>query len=36
MDALEKGLDDLMSLCAVVEDKFREAVTEKKSEMDTD
>jgi len=36
VDALEKGLDDLMSLCAVVEDKFREAVKEKKDQMDTD
>jgi hypothetical protein len=33
VDALEKGLDDLMSLCAVVEDKFRDAVQDKKNQM---
>ena len=36
MDALEKGLDDLMALCEVVEDKFRLALDEKKSSMDID
>jgi hypothetical protein len=33
VDALEKGLDDLMGLCTVVEDKFREAVQDKKNQM---
>ena len=36
MDALEKGLDDLMALCEVVEDKFRVAMEEKQSRMETD
>jgi hypothetical protein len=36
VDALEKGLDDLMALCEVVEDKFRVALDEKKSSMDID
>jgi DNA-directed RNA polymerase I and III subunit RPAC2 len=36
VDALEKGLDDLMALCEVVEDKFRSALEEKNSKMETD
>jgi hypothetical protein len=36
VDALEKGLDDLMSLCDVVEDKFQAALDEKKNEMEFD
>jgi hypothetical protein len=36
VDALEKGLDDLMALCAVVEDKFQDAVQDKKDQMDMD
>lgn len=36
MDALEKGLDDLMALCEVVEDKFRAAVDDKQNRMEMD
>ena len=36
MNALEKGLDDLMALCEVIEDKFRVALDEKKSNMNID
>jgi hypothetical protein len=36
VDALEKGLDDLMALCEVVEDKFQSAVEEKKNKMEMD
>ena len=36
VDALEKGLDDLMALCEVVEDKFQSALEEKNSKMETD
>jgi len=35
VDALEKGLDDLMALCEAVEDKFQAAVEEHHSRMDT-
>jgi len=34
VDALEKGLDDLMALCEVVEDKFQAALMDKQAEMD--
>lgn len=33
VDALEKGLDDLMALCEVVEDKFQVALEESQSRM---
>jgi hypothetical protein len=36
VDALEKGLDDLMALCAVVEDKFQSALEEKNNKMEMD
>jgi len=36
VDALEKGLDDLMALCEVVEDKFESALNEKRSRMEVD
>ena len=36
VDALEKGLDDLMALCDVVEDKFRVELEEKQNRMETD
>ena len=36
VDALEKGLDDLMALCEVVEGKFRVAMDEKQNRMETD
>lgn len=36
MDALEKGLDDLMALCEVVEDKFQNALDENKNKMEMD
>jgi len=36
VDALEKGLDDLMALCEVVEDKFQSALDENKSKMEMD
>jgi hypothetical protein len=36
VDALEKGLDDLMALCEVVEDKFRVAFEEKQNRMEMD
>jgi hypothetical protein len=36
VDALEKGLDDLMALCEVVEGKFRVAFEEKQNQMETD
>jgi hypothetical protein len=36
VDALEKGLDDLMALCSVVEDKFQDTVQLKKDQMDID
>ena len=34
VDALEKGLDDLMALCEVVEDKFQVALEESQSRME--
>lgn len=36
VDALEKGLDDLMALCDVVENKFQVAMEEKQNRMETD
>jgi len=36
VDALEKGLDDLMSMCGVIEDTFRGAMEEHQNQMDTD
>jgi len=36
VDALEKGLDDLMALCDVVENKFQAALDENKDRMETD
>jgi hypothetical protein len=36
VDALEKGLDDLMALCEVVENKFQVAMDEKQSRMEMD
>jgi hypothetical protein len=34
VDALEKGLDDLMALCEVVEDKFQATLMDHQSKMD--
>jgi hypothetical protein len=36
VDALEKGLDDLVALCEVVENKFQVAMDEKHSRMEMD
>jgi DNA-directed RNA polymerases I and III subunit RPAC2 len=36
VDALEKGLDDLMALCEVVEDKFQVALEDKRNRMDVE
>jgi DNA-directed RNA polymerase I and III subunit RPAC2 len=36
VDALEKGLDDLMALCEVVEDKFQVALDDKRNRMEVE
>ena len=36
MDALEKGLDDLVALCEAVENKFQVAMDEKQNRMEMD
>jgi len=36
VDALEKGLDDLVALCEAVENKFQVAMDEKQNRMEMD